>query len=64
MAKLKWTVGFSVDKSWVADGFDLTDDRALDMLSGDLRYANIGTELGAKVIKAPDKKLIRKLQGY
>ena len=64
MAKLKWTVEFSVDKSWVADGFDLTDDRALDMLSGDLRYANIGTELGAKVIKAPDKKLIKKLQGY
>lgn len=61
--KLKWTVEFSVDKSWVEDGFDLTKDRALDMLANDLRYANIGTELDAKVIKCPDKKLIKKLQG-
>jgi len=62
--RLKWTVEFSIDKTWVEDGFDLTNDRALDMLANDLQYANIGTELGAKVIKAPDKKLIRKIQGY
>ena len=62
--KLKWIIEFSVDKCWVEDGFDLTNDRALDMLSNDLRFANIGTELKAKVIKAPDKKLIRKLRGY
>lgn len=64
MAKLKWTVEFEVDESWVADGFILTSDRALDMLSKDLGWANIGTELGAKVIKAPRPGLIAKLQGY
>jgi len=62
--KLKWIVEFSVDKTWVEDGFDLTNDRALDMLSNDLQFANIGTELKAKVIASPDKKLINKIQGY
>lgn len=64
MPKLRWTVEFAVDESWVADGFILTDDRALDMLSHDLGWANVGTELGAKVIKAPDPEKIAKLQGY
>ena len=62
--KLKWTVEFEVDTVWVADGFDLTDDRALDMLAHDLSHANIGLELGAKVIKAPKARDIRRLQGY
>lgn len=62
--KFKWTVEFEVDESWVADGFDLTDERALDMLSGDLTFAHIDSELGAKVIKAPDAKAIRQIQGY
>lgn len=64
MKKFKWTVEFEVAEAWVEDGFDLTDERALDMLSNDLRWANIGTELGAKVIKAPSPKVIRKVQGY
>ncbi len=58
MAKLKWTVVFEVDDVWIADGFNLDDDRALEMLSGDLTYAHIGSELGAKVIKAPTEKQI------
>lgn len=62
MAKLKWTVEFEVDEAWVADGFDLTDDRAKDMLARDLGWA-YGHELGAKVIKKPDPKIIRELQG-
>lgn len=60
----KWIVEFEIAESWIEDGFDLTDDRALDMLSHDLRYANIGTELGAKVLKSPSKESIRKVQGY
>lgn len=60
----KWTVEFSVDASWVADGFDLTDERALDMLANDLSYADAGQELKAKVIKSPSAKAIRKEQGY
>ena len=61
--KLKWLVELEVDETWIADGFDLTDERAKDMLAKDLQYAH-GTELSAKVIKAPDPKVIRKLQGY
>lgn len=59
----KWTVEFEVAASWVADGFDLTDERAHDMISGDLTYA-YGHELRAKVIKAPAPPSIRKEQGH
>lgn len=61
--KFKWTVEFEVSAVWVADGFDLTDERALSMLANDLRFAHTG-ELGAKVIKAPDVNKIRIAQGY
>lgn len=64
MAKFKWTVEFEVDECWVADGFELTDERALDMLSHDLGWANVNTELGAKVIKSPDQEKIAHAQGY
>jgi len=62
--KLKWTVEFEVDEIWVEDGFNLTDERALDMLANDLRFANMNTELGARVIKAPKPEKLRALQGY
>lgn len=60
----KWTVEFTVSEHWVEDGFDITNDRALDMLSRALPYANIGNELSAKVIQAPTKTSIRKAQGF
>lgn len=63
MAMLRWTVEFAVDSSWVADGFDLTDERAKEMLAYDLRYA-YGHELGAKVIKYPSAERVARLQGY
>lgn len=63
MRKFKWTVEFEVDEIWVADGFDLDDERALSMLNNDLRFAST-QELGAKVIKSPDSSEIRKAQGY
>lgn len=62
--KFKWTVEFEVDEVWIEDGFDLDDERALNMLANDLRHANIGTELKAKVVKAPCPKKIRQMQGY
>ena len=63
MAMLRWTVEFAVDSSWVADGFDLTDERAKEMLNGDLSYA-YGHELNAKVIKYPSAERVARLQGY
>jgi hypothetical protein len=63
MSMLKWIVELSVDELWVADGFDLTDERAKEMLASDLSYA-YGHEIEAKVIKAPAPNKIAKLQGY
>ncbi len=63
MAKLKWTVELSVDESWVADGFDLTEERAGEMLAGALPYA-YNHELDARIIKAPDALRVAQLQGY
>lgn len=59
----RWTVVYAVDPTWVADGFDLDDERALAMLEGDLTWATEG-ELAAKVIHAPNADRIRKEQGY
>ena len=61
--RFKWVVEFEVDETWVTDGFELTDERALEMLASDLAYA-YGHELGAKVIKAPDPLRVAKAQGY
>ena len=62
--KFTWIVEMSVSETWVEDGFELTNDRELDMLSHDLGYANIGLELDAKVVDAPSRNLIAKAQGY
>jgi hypothetical protein len=61
--RFKWTVEFTVDQTWVEDGFDLTDERALSMLAHDLSSA-YGHEIDARVIEAPDQADIRLTQGY
>lgn len=58
-----WTVEFKVDATWVEDGFDLTSERAKRMLAYDLQFAR-DSEIKARVLSAPDEKLIRKMQGY
>lgn len=62
MPMMRWTVVFEVDESWVADGFDLTDERAQEMIQNDLLYS-YGHETGAKVIASPSKDRIKYLQG-
>lgn len=64
MTKFKWTVEFEVAESWVADGFIMTDDRALQMLASDLGWADIDNELSAKVILHPNLDRVAKAQGY
>lgn len=59
-----WIVRFDVAPVWVADGFNLTDERALEMLEQDLRYATSGEELAARVIVAPPAAFILEEQGY
>jgi hypothetical protein len=63
MKTFKWVVEFEVTKTWVEDGFNIDEDRAQDMIANALPYA-YGNELKAKVIKAPDEKLIKLTQGY
>jgi hypothetical protein len=63
MQKFKWVVEFEVTETWVADGFNITQGKAIDMIANVLPFAS-GAEFKAKVIEAPDSKLIRKTQGY
>ena len=63
MKTFKWVVEFEVTETWVEDGFDITQDRAADMMANALPYAD-GSEFKAKVLQAPDAKLIRKTQGF
>lgn len=64
MRKFKWMVQFEVDEIWVADGFQMTDQRALNMLAHDLDYANMDTELHARVVAGPELLDVAKAQGY
>jgi hypothetical protein len=64
MKMFKWTVEFQVSENWVADGFNLDDDRALEMLSKDLGWAIVETELKAKVVKHPNLDEVAQCQGY
>lgn len=59
----KWTVEFQVAECWVADGFDMTDERAHQMLASDLGWAH-GSELRARVIKSAPAAEVAKTQGY
>jgi hypothetical protein len=63
MKTFKWVVEFETTSTWVEDGFNIDQRRATDMIANALPYAS-GAEFKAKVIKAPDAKLIRKTQGY
>ena len=58
---VKFTVEFEVDAKWIADGFDLTDERAGTMLEQALPFANSETELRAKVVKRPSKAALRRV---
>ena len=57
---LKFTVEFEVSPVWIADGFDMTDERAQMMLESALPYANSETELRARVVKKPSKAAIER----
>lgn len=60
--EFSWTVRFTVSGTWVADGFDLDHERAVDMLKMDLGYAH-DYEVSAQVLEAPPPTTIRAMQG-
>lgn len=59
----KWTVTFEIDAIWVADGFDMTEGRAKDMIERELSYSR-EPETRVRVLKAPSKVAILREQGY
>lgn len=63
MAKLTFIAEFSVDESWVVDGFNPNDDDALEMLNHRLSMA-YGHELKARILKPIDQEKAAKLMGY
>ncbi|KSQ21644.1 hypothetical protein APB26_32180 [Pseudomonas aeruginosa] len=59
-----WLIRFDVAPQWVADGFSLTDGRALNMLGLEVSGACMSTELAASVLSAPRPQRIAQEQGY
>lgn len=59
----RWVVELEVSETWVEDGFNLDDERALNMLARTLGWATIGTELGARVLEAPPPREVKKARG-
>lgn len=60
--EFSWTVRFTVSGTWVADGFDLGHERAMDMLRRDLAYAE-EHEVSAQVLESPPPATIQAMQG-
>ena len=59
-----WTVEIAVREVWVADGFELTEERAHGIMAKELGWANGETEIACRLVDAPDQKRIRVAQGY
>lgn len=59
-----WLVRLDVAPIWVADGFFLDNQGALDMLAEHLSYADVNVELGAVVVAAPDPRRIVNTMGW
>ena len=61
--KFKWTVEFTVDRTWVEDGFNLCPETVEKMLDAVLAYA-YSHERSGKVLSAPALDEILSAQGY
>lgn len=58
----EWTVKIKVSNTWVEDGFYLDEERLIDMLQNELRFAT-SCEVDAEILEMPDPEIIAKLQG-
>ncbi len=63
MKMFKWKLEIEVSESWVADGFELTQQRAKDIIESAIPYSS-SEETTVKILKAPTQDSIRKAQGY
>ena len=55
--KFKWVVEFTVNGTWVEDGFNLTQQVAKEMIEARLGFA-YDHETAAKILKCPTQKEI------
>lgn len=62
MKKFRWTVEIEIDETWVADGFDLTDERAHNIMCAALGHAR-STEIRCRVTRRPPLVDINIVQG-
>ena len=58
----KWTCEIQVNGTWVADGFELTQERLKEMIEREIGYAN-SCETKARILTSPDTARIRLCQG-
>lgn len=61
--KLKWTIEIEMEDTWVADGFDMTDERVSDMLQAYMPHV-YGHEVKGRVLKRPPDEVVAKLMGF
>lgn len=62
--RLSWTIKVSVNKSWVADGFNPDADRFKEAI---VRVAIPGAynhEVGVRILEDADQKEVARLQGF
>lgn len=57
-----WTVQIEVEASWVADGFELTEDRLKGMIEREIE-GSYPSETKIKILEAPNPEAIKKEQG-
>jgi hypothetical protein len=64
MSKFRFTVEFEIDSRWISDGYFLTAERALNMLGQELDFADVNTEINARLVKIPKLEHVARAQGY
>ncbi len=57
-----WTVNIYVAPKWVADGFNLTEDKLNELLMKGYGWMT-GDEVNGEIVRAPDKRQISTEQG-
>lgn len=60
--RFKWRVEIEVDERWVADGFNLTEERLADLLSRGFPWMP-STEIAGRILKSPKPTTIECVQG-
>ena len=64
MKRFTWLVAFTIDETWVADGFEIDDERAQSMIESACPFA-CGHEVRGRVVKSPPASAIKAVQsGY